>query len=217
MQMKSLSLILAAAVAMAAAAHAEDAKPAAAAADAATEAAPAAAEAKPKMEVAKNDAPGSLKKGNEFLDAGQFEEAAAWYEGIGEQSSKKREPYRLNNWALALIGLQQYEKAAELAQKAIDADSKVSAAWNNLGTAQANQGQRAEAVETYKKGIETLKAANKDTSKLETNLAALETAIEEGKPKKVREAEAKAKAEVEAKAKSEAAAPAAGAEATEKN
>jgi len=140
------------------AAKADAAKPAEAKPAAAAEAAkPAAgaeaakpAEAAP---VAKNDAPGSVKKGNDLVDAGKFEEAVAYYEGIGEQTTanghSKREPWRLIGLSKAYIELGKFDKAAENAQKAIDIDPKLGAAWNNLGSAQAQQGKRAEAIETY--------------------------------------------------------------------
>ena len=92
---KHLLLTLAASVALAGVVRAEEAKPAVAAAKpaAAVEAKPA-AEAKAVAAVEKNDAPGSVKQGNRLLDEGKFEEAVAYFNGIGEQSSAKREPYR---------------------------------------------------------------------------------------------------------------------------
>jgi tetratricopeptide (TPR) repeat protein len=152
--------------------------------------------------VAKNDAPGSLGPGKVLLDEGKFAEAAAYFEGIGEQvvanGTKKREPWRLNNWALALLEAGQYEKAAEIAQKLIDSNPEMEGAWNKLAAAQARNGMREEAIQTYDKAIAKLTELGGDISKLESNKAALLQVIEEGKPKKVREAEAKARAEAEA-------------------
>lgn len=185
---KTLLLTLAAGLVVSAGLRAEEAKPAAAA-PASTEAAAA--------PVAKNDAPGSLKKGNELLDQGKFADAAAYFAGIGEQSSSKREPYRLLGLSTALLETEKYEDAAAAAQKALDMKKDLSGAWNNLAAAQARSGKRAEAVATYEKALEALKAAGADTSKVEANLNELKTKIEEGKPKKVKEAEAKAKAEAE--------------------
>lgn len=198
---KHLLLTLAASIAFTGVVVAEEAAQAPAAA------APAAAEAKP---VAKNDAPGSLKAGNLLLDEGKFAEAAAYFEGIGEQTSNKREPYRLLGLSTALVELGKYEEAAAAANKAVELKSDLSGAWNNLAAAQARDGKRDEAVATYGKAIAALKEKGADTAKLEANLAELQAKIEEGKPKKVKEAEAKAKAEAEkAAAKVEAAAPAA--------
>lgn len=163
---------------------------------AAEEAATAAAAAAPAA-VAKNDAPGSLKAGNLLLDEGKFAEAAAHFEGIGEQSSVKREPYRLLGLSTALVELGKYDEAAAAAQKAVEIKDDLSGAWNNLAAAQARAGKRDEAVATYEKAIAALKEKGADTSKLEANLTELQTKIEEGKPKKVKEAEAKAKAEAE--------------------
>lgn len=160
----------------------------------------AAAEAAPKAEpVAKNDAPGSLKKGNALMDEGKWADAAAYFEGIGEQAAsngmKKREPFRLNNWSLALINLGEFAKAEEMAQKALDLKGDLAPAWNNLATAQANQGKRSDAVATLEKAIEAVTAAGGDTSKLESNLAGIKQAIEDGKPKAQKTAEAKAAAD----------------------
>ena len=218
---KTLLLTLAAGLVASAGIRAEDAKPAAAVADPAkaVAAAPAKAEAAPakaeaaapaKAEaaaapVAKNDAPGSLKKGNELLDQGKFADAAAYFAGIGEQSSTKREPYRLLGLSTALLETEKYEDAAAAAQKALDMKKDLSGAWNNLAASQARQGKRAEAIATYEKALEALKGAGADTSKVENNLTELKTKTEEGKPKKVKEAEAKAKAEADkAAAKDEA-------------
>jgi rRNA maturation endonuclease Nob1 len=66
-----------------------------------------------------------------------------------------------------------------------------------MAAAQVRSGKRADAVATYEKAIASLKSAGADTSKLESNLAELQAKIEEGKPKKVKEAEAKAKAEAD--------------------
>lgn len=182
---KTLMLTLAAGLIASSALRAEEAKTAAP------------AEAQAAAPVAKNDAPGSLKKGNELLDQGKFAEAAAYFEGIGEQSSNKREPYRLLGLSTALVESEKYEEAIAAAQKAVELKKDLSGAWNNLAAAQARSGKRAEAVATYEKALEALKGAGADTSKVEANLNELKTKIEEGKPKKVREAEAKAKAEAE--------------------
>jgi hypothetical protein len=185
---KTLMLSLAASLFVAQSARAAESAPAAAPAAAPAE------KAEKMAPVAKNDAPGSLKKGNELLDAGKFEDAAAYFDGIGAQSSNKREPYRLLGLSTALLEAGKYDEAGAAAQKAIDLKGDLSGAWNNLAASQSRNGKRDEAIATFNKGIETLKAAGADTSKLEANLAALNDAIEAGKPKKVKEAEAKAKA-----------------------
>lgn len=177
----------------------------------------AATEAKPEAAatpVAKNDAPGSLAAGKLLLDEGKYAEAAAYFEGIGEQvaanGAKKREPWRLNNWGLALLEAGQFDKAAEVATTLTEKNPEIGSGWNTLAAAQARGGKREEAIATYDKGIAKLTELGADASKLEANKAALLQAIEDGKPKKVKEAEAKAKAEADAaKAKSAEAAPAA--------
>ncbi len=216
---KTLMLTLAAGLVASTGLRADDAKPAAAPAAAAPAAAapaakPMAADAKAdsktaevKMEaVAKNDAPGSLKKGNELLDQGKFAEAANYFQGIGEQSSNKREPYRLLGLSTSLVETGKYDDAIAAAQKAVDMKKDLAGAWNNLAAAQARSGKRDAAVATYEKAIETLKAAGADTSKVEANLSELKAKIEEGKPKKVKEAEAKAKMEADKAAAKAAAA-----------
>jgi colicin import membrane protein len=194
---KHLFLAAAASLAFAGVVRAEEAaKPAEAKADAKP-----AAEAKA-APVAKMDKPGSLAAGKVLLDEGKFAEAAAYFEGIGEQvadnGAKKREPWRLNNWALALLNDKQYDKAIEVATKLTESNPEISSGWNTLAGAQGADGKREDAIATYDKGIAKLKELGADASKLESNKQALIDAIEAGKPKKVKEAEAKAKAAKEA-------------------
>jgi tetratricopeptide (TPR) repeat protein len=200
---KHLLFTLAATVALAGGLRAEEAaaaKPAAAA--------PAAkAEAKAETTtaaVAKNDAMGSLKAGNQLLDQAKYAEAAAYFAGIGEQvadnGKTKREPFRLNNLALAQLNLQKYDDAIANASKAIELKPDLAAAYNNLSAAYSASGKRDQAVDALKKGIEAVKAKGGDSAKLESNLAAIEASLEASKPKAVREAEAKAKAAAEAAA-----------------
>jgi tetratricopeptide (TPR) repeat protein len=187
-----------------------DAKPAAdaKAMDAKADAKPAAA-ATP---VAKMDKAGSLAAGKLLLDDGKYAEAAAYFEGIGEQvadnGAKKREPWRLNNWALALFNGKQYDKAIEVATKLTTSNPEIASGWNTLAGAQAASGKREDAIATYDKGIAKLKELGADAGKLETNKQALMDAKEAGKPKKVKEAEAKAKAAADAAAAKTAAKPA---------
>lgn len=190
---KHLLFTLAATVALAGVLRADDAPAAAPAAASAT------AAAKPEATpVAKLDKPGSLKLGNQLLDQGKYAEAATYFEGIGEQvkdnGAKKREPYRLNNLALAELNLQKYDDAIANASKAIALKPDLEAGYNNLAAAYSASGKRDQAVDTLTKGIAALKAAGGDTSKLEGNLKGIQDAIEASKPKAVREAEAKAKA-----------------------
>lgn len=174
--------------------------------------APAAAAASVKAEdvsktatpVVKNDAPGSIAPGNKLNEDVKFAEALAYFEGIGEQieanGHSKREPWRLIGMANSEMGLGKFDKAAELSQKAIDIDGKNGIAWNHLGSAQAQAGKRAEAIATYNKGIETLKAAGVDKAKLEANLEGLKAAVEASKPKAQKTAEAAVAKADEAKA-----------------
>lgn len=199
---KHLILAAIASLAVAGVVRADEAK-----ADAASDTKPAAA-ATP---VAKNDSPGSLAPGKLLLDDGKFAEAAAYFEGIGEQvtanGATKREPWRLNNWALALLEGGQYAKAEEIATKLTVSNPEMEGAWNKLAAAQARDGKREDAVATYDKAIAKIKELNGDTSKLESNKAALLQAIEDGKPKAQKTAEATAKAAADAvKAKADAAA-----------
>src|SRR5262245_4482992 len=185
--MLGLNLALAAALALPMAVRAEEAAKAAEAAKPA-EAAAAPAEKKEMAAVEKNDAPGSLSKGNAMMGEGKYEEAAAYFEGIGEQTTanglKKREPWRLVGLSTSLVHSGQYEKAAEVAQKLTEAYPAIPAGWNNLGAALGNQGKRQEAIDALTKGVEALKAAGADSSKTEANLAELQKAVEEGMAKK---------------------------------
>jgi tetratricopeptide (TPR) repeat protein len=180
---KSLTLIMALALAAPMAMHADDAATTSAdtttasTADAGSTTPAATAAATP---VAKNDAPGSIKAGNALNDDGKYDAAAAYFEGIGaqvaENGNTKREPWRLIGWANAEIGLGNFDKAADLAQQAINIAPNNEVAWNHLGAAQAQGGHRDDAIATYNKAITTLKAAGVDTSKLEANLATLKQA-----------------------------------------
>jgi tetratricopeptide (TPR) repeat protein len=223
---KHLILAAAASLALAGVVRADDAKPAAdakpmaakaeakpMAAKADAKAMDAKADAKPAAAatpVAKMDKAGSLAAGKLLLDDGKFAEAAAYFEGIGEQvaenGAKKREPWRLNNWALALFNDKQYDKAIEVATKLTTSNPEISSGWNTLAGAQAASGKREDAIATYDKGIAKLKELGADAGKLEANKQALMDAKEAGKPKKVKEAEAKAKAAADAAAAKAAAA-----------
>ena len=187
----------------------EAAKPAAAAvkpAEVKAEAKSAVAEAKPaeaaageaKAEatpVAKNDAPGSLKPGNQLMEEGKWAEAAAYFAGIGEQmkdnGAKKREPWRLNNLALSLMNAGKYDEAIAAANQALALKGDLASAHNTIAGSLAHTGKRDEAIASLEKAIGDLKAKKADTSKLEANLAELKNAAEVSKPKKVREAEAR--------------------------
>jgi tetratricopeptide (TPR) repeat protein len=195
---KALSLTLALAFAATAVLRAADTAPAVAAATPVPETKQA------PTPVAKNDAPGSIAPGNKLNEEGKFDEALAYFEGIGEQSvangHSKREPWRLIGMANSESGMGKFDKAAEFSQKALDIDGKSVVAWNHLGSAQAQAGKRADAIATYTKGIAALKAAKMDTTKLEANLAELQAAVEASKPKAQKTAEAKAAADTAAAA-----------------
>jgi tetratricopeptide (TPR) repeat protein len=205
---KHLLFTLAATVALSGVLRADDAKPAddASAAKPAAEAAAPAAETKTAAPapVAKLDAPGSLKVGNQLLDQAKYAEAAAYFEGIGEQvkdnGAAKREPYRLNNLALAQLNLQKYDDAIANANKAVTLKPDLEAGYNNLAAAYSASGKRDQAVDALTKGIAAVKAKGGDTAKLEANLSGIQAAIEASKPKAQREAEAKAKQAADAAA-----------------
>ena len=195
---KNLLLTLAASVALTGVLRADDA-PAAATK---TAAAPAAAAAP----VAKNDAPGSLKAGNQLLDQAKYAEAAAYFEGIGEQvasnGAAKREPYRQSSLSLAYLNLGKFDQAIAAGSKAVELNKGLTVGWSNLAAAYGASGQRDKAVEALTNGAAAVKAAGGDSSSLEAKLASLQALIDSGKPKKVREAEAAAKAAAEAAAAS---------------
>jgi len=130
--------------------------------------------------VAPNDAPGSLKAGKELLSDGKFQAAVDYFNGIGEQKSgagaTKREPYRQLDLATAYLNLAQYQQAEDAASKAIAIMKDLEPAWNDLGAAQVNSGDRASAIATYTKGIAQLNADGVDSSRLEENLKTLQLA-----------------------------------------
>jgi tetratricopeptide (TPR) repeat protein len=182
---KHLLLGLAACVAMSGVLKADDSSAAAASPTAA--AAPA-SDASSNSVVAKNDAPGSLAKGKELLGEGKFAEAAAYFEGIGEQvaanGATKREPYRLLNLSTAYLGAGKFKEAEDAASKATEMIKDNPSAWNNLAAAQVNQGMRDKAIDTYTKAIAQLKADKADTSKLEDNLKVLQDEADKANGKK---------------------------------
>jgi tetratricopeptide (TPR) repeat protein len=130
--------------------------------------------------VAANDAPGSLKAGKDLLDDGKYDEAVAYFTGIGEQvadnGKTKREPYRQLDLATAYLGLGKYAEAEDAASKAIALDKDLESGWNDLASAQVNDGKRSDAIDTYTKGIAQLTADSVDYSRLSANLAALQAA-----------------------------------------
>ena len=208
---KQLLLTLAATVALSGALRADDAAPAAASGTAAAPAAAAAA-----TPVAKNDAPGSLKAGNQLLDSAKYADAAAYFEGIGEQSAAngavKREPYRQNDLALAYLNLGKYDQSIAAANKAVELDKGLTVGWSNLAAAYGASGQRDKAVDALTRGVDAVKGAGKDSSGLEAKLKSLQDLIEAGKPKVQREADAKATATAASTAASPTAASAAAAD-----
>jgi len=148
--------------------------------------------------VAKNDAPGSLKAGNALLDQGKYAEAAAYFEGIGEQDAAngkaKREPYRLLGLATAYLQLGKYAEAETAATQAVALKKDLAPAWNDLASAQVFQGQRDKAIATYTKAIADLKAAQVDTAKLEANLNAIQIEADKKKGAKAEATDAAAPA-----------------------
>jgi tetratricopeptide (TPR) repeat protein len=180
MTMKNnLILALVAGLSMAGVLRADDSSATAASPSAATDSSAAAA-SPTAATVAPNDAPGSLKAGKELLTDGKFEEAVAYFNGIGEQvadnGATKREPYRQLDLASAYLNLAKYQDAEDAANKAIALMKDLEPAWNDLGAAQVNSGNRADAIATYTKGIAQLNADNVDSSRLAENLKTLQIA-----------------------------------------
>lgn len=178
MNKKNLLLALVAGVSLTGILRADDSAASSASPSAAT-AAPA-ADSSTATAVAKNDAPGSLKAGKDLLDNGKYAEAVAYFEGIGEQvadnGATKREPYRQLDLATAYLGLGKYQEAEDAASKALAGKKDLEAAWNDLGSAQVNDGKRDDAIATYTKGIAELKADSADFDRLDANLKALQAA-----------------------------------------
>lgn len=141
------------------------------------------ATAAPSAAVAPNDAPGSLKAGNELLSQGKYADAVAYFNGIGEQvadhGKAKREPYRQLDLATAYLGLGQYQQAEQAASQAVALKKDLEPAWNDLASAQVNEGMRDKAMDTYKKGIAELTTAKLDHARLDANLKALQAAAGE--------------------------------------
>jgi tetratricopeptide (TPR) repeat protein len=205
---KHLLLTVVAGVALSGLLRADDAAPAAASGTAA----PAAA-APATTPVAKNDAPGSLAPGKQLLDEAKYADAAAYFEGIGEQTTSngatKREPYRQNDLSLAYLNLGKYDQAIAAASKAVELNKGMAVGWSNLAAAYGASGQRDKAVDALTKGVEAVKGVGGDSGGLEAKLKSLQDLIESGKPKAEREADAKATATAASTAAASAATPAA--------
>jgi superkiller protein 3 len=103
----------------------------------------------------------TLKEANALLEAKQYEAAAEAYQKLGEQASKKREGWRLNNWGLALLRQNKPAQAVEPLEKAVAADSRNFTAWSNLGAAYERVGDRVKASDIYQKALDLLQTETK--------------------------------------------------------
>jgi tetratricopeptide (TPR) repeat protein len=102
----------------------------------------------------------SLLEANQLLAHQQYEQAAKAFEGLGAQSSKKIEGWRLNNWGLCLIRLDKAGQAVSILEQALAADGKNFTARANLGAAYEKIGDKVKAMDVYRRALELLRQEN---------------------------------------------------------
>jgi Tfp pilus assembly protein PilF len=91
----------------------------------------------------------ALKQASELLDAGQHQAASDAYAAIGQTSPAKREGWRLNNWGLCRLRLNDPAGARERLERSVEAFPDNPVAWNNLAVAYETLGLRDKAKEAY--------------------------------------------------------------------
>jgi tetratricopeptide (TPR) repeat protein len=118
----------------------------------------------------------ALKQASELLDSGKYQEASDAYASIGQTSPAKREGWRLNNWGLCRLRLNDAAGARERLERSVEAFPDNPVAWNNLGVAYETLGQHARAKEAYGKaasaGGEAYDPLRSELSQLKLDFAA---------------------------------------------
>jgi tetratricopeptide (TPR) repeat protein len=97
---------------------------------------------------------------NTLLENQDYAAAAAAYEALGEQSGRKRECWRQNNWGLALLRLNKPAEAVEHFEKAVEVDPGNFTPRANLGAAWERVGDRTKALDVYRRALELIKQSN---------------------------------------------------------
>lgn len=105
--------------------------------------------------------PGSLSDANALLAKRDNEGAAKAYDGLGKQSSHKREGWRQNNWGLALLRMNKPVLAVERLEAAVAADPHNFTARANLAAAWERVGDRVKAADVYRRALELLRQQTK--------------------------------------------------------
>jgi tetratricopeptide (TPR) repeat protein len=113
-----------------------------------------------------------LAGANALLEGRDYAAAAKAYEDLGPQTGHKREGWRQNNWGLALLRLNKPAASVEHFEKAVEADPKNFTARANLGAAWERVGDRAKALDVYRRALELIRDENKSLASGRTGPAA---------------------------------------------
>lgn len=90
-------------------------------------------------------------RGNAYLDAGAFAEAARDYSSAIELDSEN--PLYFNNLGLALRYMEQFDSAIEAYDRAVELDPEYRDAYTNRGVVLADRGDLEQAVEDFGRAI----------------------------------------------------------------
>ncbi len=110
----------------------------------------------------------ALGAASKLMDEGKFQEAAKAYEELGRTRPAKREGWKLNNWALALMNLDQHDLARARLELSVKLHPGNPVAWNNLGVVYQKLGLLRSARHAYGRAVATGGGAF-DTQRAELN------------------------------------------------
>ena len=124
------------------------------------------------------DLKSALKKASELLDNGQYQAASDAYAVIGQTTPAKREGWRLNNWGLCRLRLNDAAGARERLERSVEAFPDNPVAWNNLGVAYETLGLHEKAKAAYGHAATSADGEVYDPARAELNQLKLDYAAE---------------------------------------